>query len=258
MKFALLNLDITVPADDCAKMADALTIYDRDYLSPAYGLQAASVEYLKGMSVAPSGYDMSIYIFDRPEGAGYLGYHTKADGRVFSSLIPGKVTLRDPNGKGASILAVLMHEYAEIRGDFLAGDWADGPFIDPNTRSQWDLVARELCDPVQESAFTITLPGGQQVDASNFILPSWFNCDARDVKFDQMGVLRMPLTIAPGGYVIVRRIKNEGSIFGRVMGRAKKEPAVKKIYHEVCPEEWREQMKEYGGRTAKRLKRHRR
>jgi hypothetical protein len=212
---------------------------------------------MPGLQEAPAGWS-PLVIFEAPDQPGVQGYHDVDEqgrpyGRVFRSCIPGGAVLCDPTGKGAAIAPVAAHEVAEMRLDELANSWFDGPLRDPYTGHDYSQVAGEIGDPVQELTYPISVDG-QLVDASNFVYPAYFNRRAATgERFDHLRALTAPLTLAPGGYVIVRDAKAERQVFARLFGRARHAKPTK-ITSPTPPAEWREEMKKLrGGRTKRRL-----
>lgn len=233
MKLALLNQS-AAPPDAMAKIAAALDVYLNRDVCPAWERAPVSVTWMPGLAVAPDGF-MALVAFDKPDEDGVEGYHATDPrgvpyGRAFLDMIPAKELLRDQHGRGASLAGVLMHESGELAMDMFAGFWSDGPVHDAAGAS-FPQVALEIADPVQDSAYAITLPDGTLVDASNFVLPAYFNAEATAGPFDQMQLLTRPLTIARGGYVIARQGGEESQLTAR------------RIVHEEPPAAWRDSMK---------------
>lgn len=254
MKVATLNLSSALD-DDVARIVDAGQKY-ADIVTTNREQAKAEIVFCKGMDKAPDGY-YPILIADTPDAPNALGYHDRnKDGdyaRVFFGMVPGRVTLRDPSGKGASLSGVYTHELAEMLGDEDANEWTDGPIIDPTSRHAFDMVAKELCDPVQEMAFEIP---GTGCDGSNFVFRAWFNSMCLGKQVDYLKALNVPLQIAPGGYAIVRRVKGDSNIFARIQRRLMDKPVAHealKIYNPIRPAQWREDMKKFHGRTHRRI-----
>lgn len=253
MKLALLNMS-SAPNEQLARIATALKLYMEDVCA-AWERAPIDVAFFPGQQIAPIGWTPLI-AFEQPDQPGCEGYHDideldRPYGRAFRAMVPGGEVLHDKTGTGASLAGVLSHEAAEMALDVLANAYQDGPFVDPYTRRSYAQVAVELADPVQELAYQVTVDGSP-VDVSNFVFPAWFDRRARSVKFDQMGALTAPLTLAPGGYVIVRDAATERQVLARLIGRGS--PA-RKVYDETSPPSaWRDRMKlHHGGRTRRRL-----
>jgi hypothetical protein len=255
MRFALINMS---PATnhEMALIADAIKI-GLTHVTKAWEREPIDVAFMTGAKQAPMGW-APIVAFekaDQPDAA-YEGYHDLDEqgrpyGRAFLSAIPGGAILHDPSGAGASLAQVLAHEAAEMACDLMANAWIDAPFTDPATMRAYSSVALELADPVQELTYQIQVEG-TDVDFSNFIYPAWFDRRAAAVQFDHMGVLKTPLTLAPGGYVIVRDTKPERQVFARLLGR--RTDGSRKVTALQAPAAWREAMKKKpGGRTRRRL-----
>lgn len=253
ISIALINMS-SAANDDIAKIARMLKINLAE-VCDVWGRAPIDVAFTPGVQEAPDGWT-PLVIFEQPDQPGCEGYHDvdaqgRPYGRAFRACVPGGVVLHDPSGKGASLAALCSHEAEEMAIDLEANGWFDGPFVDHYSGHSYAQVAGELADPVQELAYRIDIDG-QLVDASDFIFPAWFNPRATGVQFDKCRALTAPLTLAPGGYAIVRDAKNEGQVFARLFGRRRR--AVEKVMHPEPPAAWREQTKHlHGGRTKRRL-----
>lgn len=253
MRIALLNMS-SAHNEDMVKIARALNLNVADVCA-VWEHAPIDVVFYPGVQAAPDGWT-PLVAFEQPDQPGCEGYHDVDDkgrpyGRAFRACVPGGTVLHDPSGKGASLAGVLSHEAEEMVGDLRADAWFDGPFVDHYSGHSYAQVAAELADPVQELAYRIDVDG-QPVDASDFIFPDWFNPRAKGVQFDKCRALTAPLTLAPGGYAIVRDAKAEGQVFARLLGRRVR--AIKKVLHPEPPAIWREEMKAFhGGRTKRRL-----
>ncbi len=239
--------------------AAAIAIYLNRDVCPAYERAPIDVEFMKGLAKAPDGWTPLI-AFDRPDQIDVEGYHDvdefgRAYGRAFLSMIPGGEILHDKAGEGASLLGCLTHEAGEMALDVLANAYQDGPLIDLSSGHSYAQAAVEIADPTQALAYSISV-NGETVDASDFVFPAWFNRRAVGQPVDKMGALKVPLSLAPGGYAIVRDTSTDAQVFARLLGRTlRASPQPLKVYHHTTPPTfWREAMKAApGGRTAKRL-----
>lgn len=255
MRLALLNMS-QASNHDMALIADALKI-GLGHVTTAWERQPIDIAYMPTAKIAPQGW-APLVAFEQADqaDAAYEGYHDLDEqgrpyGRAFLSAIPGGAILHDPSGAGASLAAVLAHEAAEMALDLMANAWIDAPFTDPATMHAYSQIALELADPVQELTYQISVEG-VPVDFSNFIYPAWFDRRAAAVPFDHMGALKTPLTLAPGGYAIVRETKPDRQVFARLLGR--RVAGVRKVSAVRPPAAWRETMKKHaGGRTRRRL-----
>jgi hypothetical protein len=256
MRVALLNLT-AVPNEDMAAIALALELYAKDIAAP-WERQPWEVVFYPGQQEAPVGW-VPLVAFEQADQPGCEGYHDVDEqgrpyGRAFLSCVPNRTVLHDPAGKGASLSAVLAHELAEMMLDLKANQWFDGPFFDHATGHSYTQVAAELADPVQELSYRIDIEG-QPIDVSDFIYPAWFDRRSIGEQYDRCRALTAPLTLAPGGYAIVRDAKAERQVFARLMGRiTRRAPGIKKVFHGTPSAAWREQMKAMrGSRTSRRL-----
>jgi hypothetical protein len=137
-----------------------------------------------------------IRVVDVCDEADALGYHTTQRGRVVG--IVGAQTILDAGGTilegDVSVSATLSHEVLEAHIDPWANVWVDS--------SDARQFAFEACDPVQDTSYEIL-----GVAVANFILPRWFDADAKVGLFDHLGVLRAPFSISREGYAIVRDVR---------------------------------------------------
>lgn len=219
-----------------AKIAAALDVYLNRDVCPAWDLAPVVVEWMPGTDVAPVGY-FALVAFDKPDEDDVQGYHWVDPrgvpyGRAFLDTIPAKQLLRDEHSSCASLAGVLTHEAAELVLDRFAGFWSDGTMHD-RTGQAYLQVALEVADPVQESAYVITLGDGTLVDASNFVLPAYFDAKDKAGPYDKMQLLTKPLSIARGGYAIARR----------QLGASHDITACRIEHEHAPPASWREAMK---------------
>jgi hypothetical protein len=99
------------------------------------------------------------------------------------------------------VTSAATHELAEMLVNPGTNYWADVSPADVKTATQFDLLAMEVCDPVQAVAFKLD---GHAV--SDFVYPAFFE-PWRDGRIDYCGALSEARAIAPGGYQIVRTNK---------------------------------------------------
>jgi hypothetical protein len=250
VRIALLNLS-AASDHDVVQIGTALQVY-LQHVATAWERAPIEIAFMPGVGVAPDGWN-PLVVFDKPDQPGLEGYHDvdgtgRPYGRAFLNTVPDRVVLRDTGGKGASLAGVLSHEAAEMALDVLANAWQDGPFVDPLSQRSYQQVATELCDPVQEQSYAIG-----DVDVSNFVYPAWFNRRAAvGQRVDHLGKLAMSLTLAPGGYAIVRGSVADEQVFARLFRRGARKPT--RIDHATPQATWRERMKTLrGGRTVRRL-----
>lgn len=247
MNIALVNL-AKVSEDDAKRLEEALQIY-ADRVCEAWERRPVQVQYVAGARDAPDGW-IGLYLFDAPTEPGLYGFHDldskgRPYGRAFLDVVPGKVVLRDPSGQGGSLAGVATHELAEIIGDVYANFYADLEVTDATSGKKFSAVALELCDPLQDTCFGITLKDGTVVDGANFCWPDYFNPRApAGAKLDEMDIVARPGQLLPGGYLIVRDVLDDENMFAR------------KILHPVPPAPWRAAMRMAPhSRTFRRLDR---
>jgi hypothetical protein len=199
MIIAVQNLSTLVTDADAYDMTIIADHQARTHLAPAWGIQPPLVVYLK--NGATQKYDALIGILDDADQAGVLGWHTEGpDASVYGRVFARPVL---DNGGGIlsgklSVCSVLSHEILETVGDAACNGWAQ--------RGDGVLVARELCDPVEGDTYEVTIASaGESVTGtvSDFVVPAWFDPDAKGAPYDWMDLLSSPFQVRPDGYVIV-------------------------------------------------------
>lgn len=137
-----------------------------------------------------------LVIFDTPDQAGVLGWHTVGPdgtpyGRVFVEPIVRNGGSLHTSANSVSV--TLSHELLEMVGDPHVNEWCD------DHESGWSY-AEELCDAVQGDAYEI-----DGIFVSNFVTPLWFErYGSSERRFDHLSLLTEPFALRPGGYAIRR------------------------------------------------------
>ncbi len=173
-----------------------------------------------------------IGIFDTSDQPGALGWHTEdVYGNVFGKVFVSPVL--DNGGTtlvgNLTVASVLSHEILEAFIDPAISDWSQA---DDGT-----LYAREVGDPVENDSYVVHT-GGLNVGVSNFVLPAWFDSQAKvGSRYDWLNNLHAPFTMTPGGYVVYM-----------IAG------AVQQKFGDQYPEWKLETKKSELSRTARRLK----
>jgi hypothetical protein len=220
MKFLLSNQSSHVSAIQCAAIAASCQAQLRQHVDPAWEFSTSSVGVLPSAALVRAAIfkrSVVIVIKDSLSVDGALGDHSVDDSGFPIAEIGVQETLADggtilgPNGLGS----VISHEILETRGDEFISTWDDAP-----DGTQW---AHELCDAVEGDSY---LCNGVWV--SNFVKPAFFDQYAHGevtgAKFDYLGKLSSPFSLAPGGYTVVKH--QDGSIdqvFGAQVSEAKQE-----------------------------------
>ncbi len=96
-----------------------------------------------------------------------------------------------------TISATASHELLEMLADPACELYKKGPPI----KKKYDKYSVEVCDPVQETAYNITLADGETiVTVSNFVTKSWFEKGGA-APYDYLELLKKPFNLAGGGYM---------------------------------------------------------
>lgn len=205
----ILNRSKKVTDEHARLMTEACYRQLRRHAAPAWGKMPYPVFFYPDEDSVPDDADQ-IVLLDTPDLAGALGYHSETPrGRIYGKVFTGPIL---KNGgtffEGAnSISCTLSHEVLE-------------QFLDPDCNLYADdgtgrLFSLEVCDPVEADSYVIRV-NGQAISVSNFVFPEWFDREnAKDSRFDQMGVLKAPFTMSEGGYYVVRKSQPEKEVFAR-------------------------------------------
>jgi hypothetical protein len=211
MLIAIVNKSKKITNAEVLLMTKACASQMRRHAAPAWDARVAPVIFYEDEAQVPDD-ACPIYFFDVADEADALGYHFEdPEGREYGKVFVD-VILDNGGTKfdGAhSLSCVLSHEILELWGDPNCNKWGDAP---DGKSHAW-----ELCDAVEGDAYPIKV-GKKSVSVSNFLFPEWFDSNDPGAdslrRFDQMGVLKKPFTIAKGGYTIFRTAGKEHSLFG--------------------------------------------
>lgn len=157
-----------------------------------------------------------LHLLDTCDVAGALGYHDE-DGNEVAYARVGVKTAQQ-NGQQPSEVA--SHELLELA-------------TDPNvnlaavTGDMKRLIPIEVGDPVQGSGYDVGEPEGRPVGVkvANFALPAYFDPNTKSEKVDFRGVLKVPFTIAPQGYLSYLDLTNVAAGWKQQLGAERTTPA---------------------------------
>jgi chaperonin cofactor prefoldin len=146
----------------------------------------------------PAGAVGVVYILDSPDVTGVYGYHDETD----KNLAIAKVFTQPVLSHGGKALAggamtvaqVFSHEVLELLADAQCNTWWQ--------TAQGDLVAFEVCDPVQLNVVKVRTEPLGDVWCCDWILPAWADAQATGVPLNHLDTLKAPFTCAKGGYLI--------------------------------------------------------
>jgi hypothetical protein len=189
-------------------MVKACRIQLREHLAPAWDRsELPDVREVQGEEWIGKD-EIPVYLLGTPgDRAGIFGEHYEREGRAVCRVYvhpivtacPGAI-LWDPYG-GPSVSSVLSHELCEAEVDTNADTWLE--------TNDHDDIALEVCDPVSDCTYPLTLQPGLTVGLSDFVHPSYFERTTawRGQKLDHESILGTPFSLAQGGY-LVRRSEN--------------------------------------------------
>ena len=216
MLIAVINESTLITNAQVQTMCQAIQIQLNLHVLPAWNMKAATITFYADKTKVP-GYAWVVSMLDNSTQAGALGYHSldndKVDAFIFAApvLQNGGTALvfNSANPSQYTVSATLSHEVCEMVGDRYAGGFSQGPQI-----AQGNLYCQELCDPVENDSYGITV-GTTVVSVSNFLFPSWFNPEATvalNAPFDYLNKLKAPFTMDAGGYMILATLAKEGTV----------------------------------------------
>ena len=216
MLIAVINESTLVTNAQVQTMCQAIQIQLSLHVLPAWNMKSATITFYADKTKVP-GYAWVVSMLDNSTQAGALGYHSldndKVDAFIFAAPVlqnGGTALVFNPaNPSQYTVSATLSHEVCEMVGDRYAGGFSQGPQI-----AQGNLYCQELCDPVENDSYGITV-GTTVVSVSNFLFPSWFNSEATvalNAPFDYLDKLKAPFTMDAGGYMILATLDGEGQV----------------------------------------------
>lgn len=188
-QIAVVNRSSTIDPTTLAFLVDA---WDRQAkeIADAYGVPYTPVILYDSVDKLPGIDTGEVRLFTivdaLPEAPDAAGYHDDQLGVIYARILA-------ENTAGAG-----PHEVCEEEVDPTCDKWS--PMGDGRE------VAYETCDAVEGDSYTQEGKIGEDtrpVPVSNYVLPSWFDPNGK-YPYDKMGKLTAPLTLRPGGYMIVR------------------------------------------------------
>ena len=167
------------------QLCTALQAFLDSYLSPIWGPRARLQ-----LKTQPDPGDWGLLLLDSTDQAGALGYHSLTK----DGFPQGLVFVQTVMQYHEQLSVTLCHELAEL-------------LVNPGCQllaedDQGVGYALEACDPCQANTFLL-----QGFAMSDFVLPSWFQDwrTRQQTPFDLLGIIQQPLTLAPGGYMNVKK-----------------------------------------------------
>ncbi len=205
--FALVNESTLINDAQAATMAHAVNYQLAAHVAPSWERVAPSMTFYPKGHAPPTNCVVFHLVDETPEAPDALGYHDEQNDRPYARI--GCKAVFEGGGTALtgplSVSSVLSHEAAEAFGDLDVNGWRD--------MNDGRQTAEELCDAVQGDAYDIHIDG-MAVAVSNFLLPAWFDRQAKRGPFDYLGKLHGPFTMTHGGYLIVRKAGAESQVFG--------------------------------------------
>ncbi len=214
MLYAIQNQSSKVSDVDAQTMTNAVLKQVVHDIAPAWGRLPPSIVFFpKGIKEPKA--DLLIVILDNPDTAGALGYHDETpSGQDYAKIFvdpvlsSGGAILKGKDSSVVTVSSVLSHEVAEAFVDPACNSWCDGPLTVKGV--SYKAVALEVGDPVEAGSYPV-----DNVMVSNFVTPQWFDLKNKVGPFDYMKTLSHPMTMSPGGYLILRKSEGgESQVFG--------------------------------------------
>lgn len=176
--------------------AVACDIQMREHFAPAWGFEPWPVV---GYADAPAG-AYPIAAVDDIDASNTLGFHDDILGAIY-----GRVLVQDLAGTSIT----WSHEALEMRLDPTCDQWRD--------MGDGTQTALEACDAVEGDAYSVSVElfgEKREVMVSNFVLPAFFLPGSQG-PWDYMERLTAPLTMTPGGYMIMLKDGVVSSVFAK-------------------------------------------
>jgi hypothetical protein len=137
--------------------------------------------------------DAIIYLWDRIDVAGVLGYHAENNQGIPYSFVLMELSAQ----LGEPWSVTLSHEALEVIGDANVNQFAAGPHPDPNERGRMVFHWYEMCDAVQAESYDV-----DGIRVSDFVLPLYFTIGEQPgARNDFLGTSLQSFGVNPGGYV---------------------------------------------------------
>lgn len=231
MKFGLFSTDPRVSVETLKLIAVALA--EQSYeLASWWESQPDTFEVYERKSDLPPGICEFEFMTELAEPDALADHTLGGNGRPRCEV--GVSIILDNGGTlytgSISVSAAASHEYVETKCDPYVAMYSDF--------SSDEEVALEVADPVEGDSYPINV-GGKDVFVSNFVGARWFSNPGIPNKgpFDRMRRLSAPLTMSPGGYLVLRKGGPAGTyrqVFGEAMPdfmRAHKEKHNRRARH---------------------------
>ncbi len=192
---ACINQASDFSSADFTRLIAAMQDYIDKQFTPVWGLGAVlkvTGDFIPGAWAMPFTDDADV--------AGALGYHDLTP----EGLPLGHVFTRISKSAPGGISCTASHELVEMLGD---------PSINLFGVDARDVFhAYETADAVEEDPF-IFVDG---LAMSNFLYPTWWEAfhSSGSTRFDHLGVLNRPFSLAPGGYDITYRDGQWSNVYG--------------------------------------------
>ncbi len=185
---AIVNKSTIVTDDEVRTAIAALQKQVSNDFAPA-GWVDAILTFVPAGAQAQAG-AWPLYLGDNSDQAGALGYHETAQA---GSPVGFSFAATDKQ-YGVSWSRTLSHELLEM----LADPWIFCTGIHQTSATASIDYALEVCDAVEADALGYEI---DSVGVSNFVYPAYFmDAPPPGAKFDHMGHLPGPFSIAPQGY----------------------------------------------------------
>lgn len=197
VKIAIMNASTVLTDAQIAPVVAALQIQVSRDFAPVYGIDAQLTQIPKGQA-APAG-SWQLIMMDTSDQAGALGYHDLTT----AGLPLGKCFIKTDMDNHAIWSVTVSHELLEM----LADPWINLTVFVQRTNTAGKLYAYEACDACEADNLAYDING---VKVSDFVHPAWYGVAGSTDKLDQMGHIRTPLALLPGGYIGVFNVTKGG------------------------------------------------
>jgi len=203
-KVAIVDTTGNLKLERLAEIASAVQRQMNEHVKPVWGVGVESVKAFSSSSDVPTDFWIASIVSEIPEGANLNGIHWYSgegdERKPFAKIRYTDFTSLDFFEN--RLTKVISEEILETLIDPFGENKRVGK--DPENEAAQDVnFLVEIGDPTQ--AFDI----GYYIDdvfVTNFIYPSYFNAThVKGTRYDYLGQISRPLTLAEGGYQIFER-----------------------------------------------------
>lgn len=220
-QFAFVNLSKYLTNENVELIRRAVNVQMARDVTEAWHLSPRPVTVYPRLKDVPVG-SIRHYFLDDPDQADLLGYHSvDPDGNAYIKTFVKPIL--DAGGTilhgSLSVSVTASHECCETAVDESSSMFAtipDGTILPDGRTALHELIAYEVCDPVEGTSYEVPLVNAPVVSVSNFVFPGYF-VEGYKGQCDFCNLVKEPFGILPESYIIL--LGNDG-IYSNVFSRS--------------------------------------